>query len=255
MPSMYSVACGISWGRRSRGRPSPPTSWPRTRRPPRLGPPLLGRPLDDLVVDVGDVGDVVHVEPGEDQVAAQDVEDQVGPAVADVGQVIDRRPADVHGHLPASAARAAGRCPLRCREGAAPRYGNPIMSTPRTGAPGVPDKPSLEGLEERWAAAWEDAAPTASTPAPAAPRSSPSTRRRPRCRARSTWAPSSATCRPTPSPASGGCRAGGLLPDGLGRQRPAHRAAGAELLRRACDPSSPTTRTSPAGEPGKDDVP
>ena len=31
------------------------------------------------------------------------------------------------------------------------------MSTPRTGAPRVPDKPTLDGLEERWAAAWEEA--------------------------------------------------------------------------------------------------
>ena len=31
------------------------------------------------------------------------------------------------------------------------------MSTPRTGAPRVPDKPTLDGLEEQWAAAWEEA--------------------------------------------------------------------------------------------------
>ncbi len=31
------------------------------------------------------------------------------------------------------------------------------MSTPTTGAPGVPDKPTLDGLEERWAAAWDEA--------------------------------------------------------------------------------------------------
>jgi len=31
------------------------------------------------------------------------------------------------------------------------------MSTPRTGAPDVPDKPTLDGLEDRWAAAWEEA--------------------------------------------------------------------------------------------------
>ncbi len=31
------------------------------------------------------------------------------------------------------------------------------MSTPLTGAPRVPDKPTLEGLEERWSAAWEEA--------------------------------------------------------------------------------------------------
>jgi valyl-tRNA synthetase len=31
------------------------------------------------------------------------------------------------------------------------------MSTPVTGSPRVPDKPSLDGLETRWAAAWEEA--------------------------------------------------------------------------------------------------
>ncbi len=31
------------------------------------------------------------------------------------------------------------------------------MSTSRTGAPDVPDKPTLDGLEDRWAAAWEEA--------------------------------------------------------------------------------------------------
>ncbi len=31
------------------------------------------------------------------------------------------------------------------------------MSTPTTGGPRVPDKPTLDNLEERWSAAWEDA--------------------------------------------------------------------------------------------------
>jgi valyl-tRNA synthetase len=31
------------------------------------------------------------------------------------------------------------------------------MSTPTTGAPRVPDKPTLDNLEERWASAWEEA--------------------------------------------------------------------------------------------------
>jgi valyl-tRNA synthetase len=31
------------------------------------------------------------------------------------------------------------------------------MSTPTTGAPRVPDKPTLDGLEERWAGTWEEA--------------------------------------------------------------------------------------------------
>ena len=51
--------------------------------------------------------------------------------------------------------------------------------------------------------------------------------------------------RPLPADA----RQGGLLPDGLGRQRPADRAPGAELLRRALRPVAPLRpRLHPAGE-------
>ena len=64
-----------------------------------LGPPLFGGPLDDLVVDVGDVRHVVDVEPAEDQVAPQDVEDEVEAPVPEVGQVVDGRAAHVHRRL------------------------------------------------------------------------------------------------------------------------------------------------------------
>ena len=70
-----------------------------------------------------------------------------------------------------------------------------------------------------------------------ATRSSRSTRRRPRSAARCTWAhvfgyvQTDAIAR---FQRMRGPR--GLLPDGLGRQRPPHRAAGAELLRRALRP-------------------
>ncbi len=51
--------------------------------------------------------------------------------------------------------------------------------------------------------------------------------------------------RPLPADA----RQGGLLPDGLGRQRPAHRAPGAELLRRPLRPvAALRPRLHPAGE-------
>ena len=49
----------------------------------------------------------------------------------------------------------------------------------------------------------------------------------------------SATPTPTPSPATSACGDGGLLPDGVGRQRAAHRAPGAELLRGALRPLAP----------------
>jgi hypothetical protein len=52
--------------------------------------------------------------------------------------------------------------------------------------------------------------------------------------------------RPLPADA----RQGGLLPDGLGRQRPAHRAAGAELLRRPLRPvAAPRPRLHPRPSP------
>src|SRR4029077_10117747 len=52
--------------------------------------------------------------------------------------------------------RAGAPCSCRCRGGAAPRYGNPIMSTDSTAAPMVPDKPTIDGLEARWGPVWED---------------------------------------------------------------------------------------------------
>ena len=59
-------------------------------------PVLLVGPGDDPVVDVGDVGDVAHLETGEFEVAAEDVEGQGEPAVADVGDVVDGEATDVH---------------------------------------------------------------------------------------------------------------------------------------------------------------
>ena len=38
---------------------------------------------------------------------------------------------------------------MQCRGGGSPGYRNPVP------APDVPDKPSLEGLEEKWDARWE----------------------------------------------------------------------------------------------------
>ena len=62
---------------------------------------LLRRPRVDLVVDVGDVadiGDVVRPVEVPEQ-AEQHVEDDQRPGVADMGEVVDRRPADVHAHV------------------------------------------------------------------------------------------------------------------------------------------------------------
>ena len=61
----------------------------------------LHRPRVDLVVDVGDVarvGDVLLAVDVAEQ-PKQHVENDDGPRVADVREVVDRRPADVHAHV------------------------------------------------------------------------------------------------------------------------------------------------------------
>ena len=114
------------------------------------------------------------------------------------------------------------------------------MSNPPTGSPGVPEKPSLDGLEDRWAATWEHDGtyrfdPTATRgrgllhrhAAADGVRVAPhglGLRLRPDRRHR-------------PLPAHAGLEA--LLPDGLGRQRPAHRAPGPDLLRGDLRPLAP----------------
>ena len=62
---------------------------------------FLRRPLVDLVVDVRDVADIgdvlLAVEMAEQP--EQHVEDDDRAGVADMGKVVDRRPADVHAHV------------------------------------------------------------------------------------------------------------------------------------------------------------
>ena len=111
------------------------------------------------------------------------------------------------------------------------------MTTPASSARAVtmPDKPSIDGLEDKWAQVWAEQGTYAFDRAGAQPRGSLLDRhpaadgqrlaaRRPRL-----------LLHPhrlhRPLQADGGLR--GLLPDRLGRQRPADRAPGAELLRRA----------------------
>ncbi len=60
----------------------------------------LGRARIDLVVDVGDVADIfdmlLPVEMAEQ--AKQHVEHDHRPRIADMGEIIDRRPAHIHAH-------------------------------------------------------------------------------------------------------------------------------------------------------------
>ena len=117
-----------------------------------------------------------------------------------------------------------------------------MTTTP--GAAQVPDKPALEGLEDKWAEVWEAAGRL------------PLPRRRGRPRGRLLHRHPAAhrvrvaahrprlhlhphrPARPVPPDA----RQARVLPDGLGRQRAAHRAPRAELLRRPLRPVAPLRR-------------
>jgi hypothetical protein len=60
----------------------------------------LGRTRVDLVVDVGDVAHVLDVRLAVErtQQAEQHVEHDDGARIADMGEVVDRRPAHIHAH-------------------------------------------------------------------------------------------------------------------------------------------------------------
>ena len=113
---------------------------------------------------------------------------------------------------------------------------DPPMATERR----VPEKPTLDGLEDRWAAAWEERRHL-----PLRPHQDPRRDLLDRHAAahRVGVAPHRARLqlhahrrhRPLPADA----RARGLLPDGVGRQRRPHRAPGRELLRRPLRPVAP----------------
>ncbi len=60
---------------------------------------VLGRPLHDLVVDVGDVADVLHLVARGPQPAHHHVERSERAGVADVKIVVHRRPADIEADL------------------------------------------------------------------------------------------------------------------------------------------------------------
>ena len=116
----------------------------------------------------------------------------------------------------------------------------------------VPDKPALEGLEAKWGERWKADADLRLRPLPAA-------RERLLDRHAAAHGERLAARRPRlllhphrPDRAvPADARQGGLLPHGLGRQRAADRAAGAELLRRPLRPVAALRgRLHPAGEAG-----
>ena len=55
--------------------------------------------VDDLVVDIGDVRDKAHLEPSPGEIAAEDVVDQGGPAMAQMGWPVDRGAAEIDADL------------------------------------------------------------------------------------------------------------------------------------------------------------
>ncbi len=128
------------------------------------------------------------------------------------------------------------------------------LPTPRPDR-SVPDKPTVDGLEERWLPSWDEAGiyrferPASrdevfsiDTPPPTVVGVAA---RRPRVQLHP-----HRHHRPLPADA----RQAGLLPDGLGRQRPAHRAPGRELLRRRCATRrcpTPTSSSRPRHPPKK----
>ena len=61
--------------------------------------PFLRGVADDLVVHVGNVHDVAHVESALPQETAQKVDRNEGAEVADVAVVVDRGPAGIHANF------------------------------------------------------------------------------------------------------------------------------------------------------------
>ena len=120
----------------------------------------------------------------------------------------------------------------------------------------VPDKPTVDGLEERWAQVWQEQGTYLFD----------RTKTREQVFSIDTPPPTvsgtlhvghvfSYTHTDVDRPLSADARPRGLLPDGLGRQRAAHRAPGAADLRRAVRPvAALRPRLRPAGEAGPEEA-
>ena len=228
-----------------RARRSRRTSASRTRRPPRppAGPRWLARSmiLSSMSVMLETWCTSARSTPGSG--AARRTRARCGR-----GRCGGRRRPSARRRTstpgPARGARARRPVRMRCRGGAARRYGNATMSP----QPSRKSRPST-GWRRSGARAGRPTAPTASTA------------RGPRAEVYSIDTPPPTVSgslhvgprvllhphrhrRPLPAHAGHA----GLLPDGVGRQRPAHRAPGAELLRRALRPVAPL-RPRPSSRP------
>ena len=188
--------------------------------------------LSSMSVMLRDVADLAALPL---QVAAQHVEHEAEAAVAEVRQAVHGGPADVHRHL----ARLSGLerdHPAQCGVVESEHPGTVTRTCrPRSRRSRPSTASSRNGAHD-----GRPTAPTASTAPRPATRSTRSTRRRRRCRARCT----SGTCASYTHndlvarfQRMRGQR--GLLPDGVGRQRPQRRAAGADHARRALRPVAP----------------
>ena len=151
----------------------------------RPRPVLVVGTVDDLVVDVRHVGHELHVQAAPAQVADEHVVLQRRPAVPEVRRPVHRRPAEVDAHLaglaqgqladlargrvvepkhstrlePAALAGAiCDRSAADVRPAAVtvPAGGETQVRLPiLSGMAGVPEKPTLDGIEARWAEVWD----------------------------------------------------------------------------------------------------
>ena len=123
-------------------------------------------PLDDAVVDVGHVGDQPHIHALPAQVTDQDVVLEREPAVTEVRRGVHRGAAEVDAHLaglahgeltnlPRGGVVQAEHAPNdKSRSRRSPAWFGPVARSIAL-MPRVPDKPTLDGVETRWAERWE----------------------------------------------------------------------------------------------------
>ena len=247
-----SATYAVAWGS-TVGRFTPIASIASYQTRLALDRDLLGRAalavgaVDDVVVDVGDVRDVANLEPRPLEVATQHVEHEREPAVAEVGRAVDRGTTHVHAHL----ARLAERELADSAGGGVVEADHGLITTGNgSGRPGghpvafLHHECSREAHARRTRRAL-DRGLGARRHLPLRPHEDPRRDlldRHPAADGQRRAAPGPRLLlqpdrhgRPLPAHA----RARGLLPDGLGRQRPERRAPRPAHLRRHVRPVAP----------------